>query len=140
VNQAAKQAEPDPADTTQAIRPVKAASSSGPTAPGAADATTAMKPVQAADATQAIRPVQPAAEPGEERPDAAAAAIVAKLDDEVVVVDEQPRYHLAGCRSIRGREAIPLPVKEAVEYEFTPCEVCTPVRVLSARNRAASKS
>ena len=69
-----------------------------------------------------------------------ARASVAKLDDEVVVVDEQPRYHLAGCRSIRGRETIPLPAKEAVEYEFTPCEVCTPVRVLSARNRAASKS
>jgi hypothetical protein len=99
-----------------------------------------MRPVQPSDATQAIRPVQPTSEPGEERPDAAAAAIVASLDDEVVVVDEQPRYHLAGCRSIRGRETIPLPAKEAVEYEFTPCEVCTPVRVLAARNRTASKS
>ena len=57
-----------------------------------------------------------------------------------VVIDEQPRYHLPGCRSIRGRETIPLSAKEAVEYEFTPCEVCSPVRVLSARNRAASKS
>ncbi len=26
------------------------------------------------------------------------AALVAQLEDEVVVVDEQPRYHIADCR------------------------------------------
>lgn len=84
----------------------------------------------AGDTTQAIRPVQPAPEPGQEGADSAAAAIVANLEDEVLVVDEQPRYHLLGCRSLVGRETIALQAKEAVDLGFTPCSVCTPVRVL----------
>ncbi len=91
-----------------------------------------------AEATQAIPASTP--EQGEERAEPAAAAIVASLEDEVLVVDEQPRYHLAECRSLVGRETIALPAKEAVEYEFTPCASCSPVRVLAARNRAASNS
>ncbi len=99
------------------------------------------KAVDAAAATQAITPVRgPAPDPAEEQPDRAAAAIVATLSDEVLVIDELPRFHLAGCRVLVGRETIPLPAKEAVEYEFTPCAVCTPVRVLAVRNRAASSS
>ena len=55
-------------------------------------------------------PPGPHGEPPEEPRDATLAALVAELDDEVVVVDEQPRYHLAGCRSLPGRPVIPLPV------------------------------
>ncbi|MBV9312747.1 MAG: hypothetical protein JO100_03195 [Pseudonocardia sp.] len=100
----------------------------------------AQPPPDSAEVTQTITAVRGTAEPPEERAEPAASGIVANLTDEVLVVDEQPRYHLAGCPILAGRETIPLPVKEAVEYEFTPCAVCTPVRVLTGRNRAASSS
>jgi hypothetical protein len=98
--------------------------------------------VQRADVTQAITPVKggPPVEPGEESPDSAALATVSKLSDEVLVVDEHPRFHLAGCQTIAGNDTIPLPVKEAIEYGFSPCATCSPVRVLAGRNRAASSS
>lgn len=134
-----------------------APSSTPPTTPPAtgADPTTALpvmggaqrgtaqggSSVQRADATQAINPVKgPAAEPGEETPDSAALATVSKLGDEVLVVDEHPRFHLAGCQTLAGNDTIPLPVKEALEYGFSPCATCSPVRVLAGRNRAASSS
>lgn len=95
-----------------------------------------------AEATQAITPVKggPPVEPGEEKPDAAELATVSTLGDEVLVVDEHPRFHLAGCRVLGGSETIPLPAKEAIEYGFSPCSVCSPVRVLASRNRASSSS
>lgn len=82
----------------------------------------------------------PPADPVEERSDPAEAAIVAELDDEVLVIDEHPRYHVTGCRELDGTESIPLPAKEAVEYGFTPCGMCTPVHTLATRSRAASSS
>ncbi|GEL20947.1 hypothetical protein [Pseudonocardia asaccharolytica] len=81
-------------------------------------------------------PLGPGGEPPEEPRNADAAALVAELEDEVVVVDELPRYHLAGCRSLPGKPIIPLPVREAVELGFTPCGWCTPDRVLSGRHPA----
>jgi hypothetical protein len=54
---------------------------------------------------------------------------MAKLKQEVLVVDEHPDYHLAGCTSLAGRETISLPAKHAVELEFTPCAVCAPAPV-----------
>jgi hypothetical protein len=95
-----------------------------------------------AEATQAIITVKgaPPPEPAEEKWDAAALATVSKLADEVLVVDEHPRFHLAGCRVPAASETIPLAAKEAVEYGFSPCAVCSPVRVLASRNRAASSS
>lgn len=94
----------------------------------------------AAGAAPAAPPVLPPAgpdgEPPEERTDPAAAAIVAQLDDQVVVVDEHPRYHVPGCPSLVGRQLIPLPAAEAVELGFTPCGWCTPDQVLSTRHRA----
>jgi hypothetical protein len=128
---AAKDA-PAGADTTAKPDTTKSDAGAAAQKPSAPDGSEA--------ATQAISAIRPPAEPGEERPDPAAAAIVAKLGDEVLVVDEQPRYHLAGCRTLSGQETIPLPAREAVEYEFSPCAECTPVRILAARNRASSKS
>jgi hypothetical protein len=98
--------------------------------------------VDGATATQAIPPVQggPPPEPDEEKASPAAEAIVATLSEEVAVIDEQPRYHLTSCRLLAGHDTIPLPAKEAVDYGFTPCAVCSPVRTLAARNRAASSS
>jgi hypothetical protein len=142
-------------ERTAIIPPVGAAS--GADTAGDIDrdpATTALPPVghkperpsepaepDSTAATQAIPPVQaapPPAEPDEEKPPAAQSTLVATLTDEVVVVDEHPRYHLTGCRLLTGSETIPLPVKEAVEYGFTPCAICAPVRTLAARNRTAS--
>ena len=66
-------------------------------------------------------------------------ALVAGLDVEVVVVDEQPRYHLTGCRGIVAKPIIPLPVSEAVELGFTPCGWCTPNRTLARQHPAAAR-
>jgi len=85
-----------------------------------------------------LPPPGPHGEPPEEPRDGEIAALVAELDDEVVVVDEQPRYHLAGCRSLPGRSVIPLPAKEAVELGFTPCGWCTPDRTMAGRHQPAA--
>ena len=82
-----------------------------------------------------LPPLGPDGAPPEEPRDADAAALVAGLDDEVLVVDELPRYHLAGCRSLATSSVIPLPAREAVELGFTPC-AWHPDRALSARHRA----
>ena len=75
----------------------------------------------------------------EEQPDAAVAALVAGLEDEVIVIDEQPRYHVAGCRSLVAAALIPLPAREAVELGFTPCGWCSPGRTLAGRHPATAR-
>jgi hypothetical protein len=62
--------------------------------------------------------------------------LVVDLKDEVLVLDERPRYHLAGCVHVTGRTTIPLPVDEARRDGFTPCAVCEPDRNLAERARA----
>jgi hypothetical protein len=62
--------------------------------------------------------------------------LVVDLTDEVLVVDEHPRYHLEGCRHLTGREPVPIPLDEARTDGFTPCGVCTPDRHLADRARA----
>jgi hypothetical protein len=57
---------------------------------------------------------------------------VARLDAEVVVVDGRPRYHVADCPFLAGREPEPIPVNEAVELGFSPCGICRPVDRLVA--------
>lgn len=76
--------------------------------------------------------VDPQSAGGSERADPAVAAVVAILDRQVFVVDEQPDYHLSGCPALSGRRSVGVSVREAVELDFTPCTVCTPVRVLAA--------
>jgi hypothetical protein len=78
-------------------------------------------------------------EPPEEHSDGAVAQLVAGLDDEVVVVDEQPRYHTADCRGLAAKPVIPLPVREAVELGFTPCGWCSPNRRLAGQHPAAAR-
>ncbi|MCX4471018.1 hypothetical protein C5N14_15730 [Micromonospora sp. MW-13] len=63
------------------------------------------------------------------------AALVARLDAEVQVVDGRPRYHLADCPHLFGRDAEPLPVAEAVRLGFTPCARCAPDTFLLADAR-----
>ncbi len=61
--------------------------------------------------------------------------LVVDLRDDVLVVDEHPRYHVAGCRWLTGRETFPLPLDEARTDGFTPCAWCEPDRTLAQRER-----
>jgi hypothetical protein len=82
-------------------------------------------------------PADPTAEqPGEEDVEVTDLLLVVDLDDEVVVVDEHPRYHLAGCPFLDGREGVPLPMVEARTDGFTPCATCRPVRHLADTERS----
>lgn len=72
----------------------------------------------------AAQPVSPADE-----------VLLARLPDEVFVVDGRPRYHLAGCPYLSGRATEPLPVGEATELGFTPCAGCEAAAALLADSR-----
>ena len=61
--------------------------------------------------------------------------LVLDLTDEVLVVDEHPRYHLAGCPQLTGVATIPLPMVEARTDGFSPCGTCAPDRTLAERER-----
>jgi hypothetical protein len=98
--------------------------------PDRADDTGIIEPVRPED------DVDPGGEPGEEPTDAADLLIVSELTVEVRVVDEHPRYHLANCRWLAGRGTIPLAISEARQLGFTPCARCGPDAVLAARHRA----
>ncbi|MFG1950892.1 hypothetical protein [Micromonospora sp. NPDC048830] len=78
---------------------------------------------------------EPPDEPPALRVSPADATLVARLDAEVLVVDGRPRYHLADCPHLFGRDAEPLPVSEAVALGFTPCARCAPDTVLLADPR-----
>ncbi|MEO6882017.1 MAG: hypothetical protein ABI181_13870 [Mycobacteriaceae bacterium] len=65
--------------------------------------------------------------PAEESAEAADALRLSGLAVSVLVVDEHPRFHVAGCSWLEGRTTMTLPVGEAVDLEFTPCAWCTPV-------------
>ncbi|MEU4567268.1 hypothetical protein [Micromonospora sp. NPDC023956] len=78
------------------------------------------------------RDEDPDDEPGVQEVSPADAARVARLDTEVLVVDGRPRYHVADCPHLLGREPEPLPASEAVELGFTPCADCAPDTVLLA--------
>ncbi len=77
----------------------------------------------------------PADEPPAQRVTPAEAARVAQLDDDVLVIDGRPRYHLPGCVHLLGREHESLAVSEAVELGFSPCGLCEPDSTLIARSR-----
>ena len=69
----------------------------------------------------------PADEPPVEWIRPADAVRVARINTEVLVVDERPRYHVANCPHLTGRSTEPLPAAEAVELGFSPCGLCRPV-------------
>ena len=62
--------------------------------------------------------------------------LVVELRDEVLVVDEHPRYHVAGCLHLFGRDAIPIAMDEARTDGFTPCGTCRPDATMAHRVRA----
>ncbi len=114
-----------PADATQQM--------SAPTMDDRADAGGYGSP----PGSDVFAPPPPGQEPPEESSGAETSALVATLEDEVVVVDEQPRYHVVECRGLVGQSVIPLPVREAVELGFTPCAWCQPNRRLASQHPAA---
>lgn len=93
------------------------------------------EPVEDGAADTPVSPDQDI-EPGEEDTDAADLLVVADLTDEVRVLDEHPRYHLASCSWLASRATLGLPIAEARQLGFTPCAVCTPDAVLVAKKRA----
>lgn len=85
---------------------------------------------------QAPAAEDPNVEPAEENTDATDLLVVSELADEVVVIDERPRYHLVMCAWLGDRPTLPLPVSEARELGFTPCARCSPDATLAAKHRA----
>ncbi|WP_103352438.1 hypothetical protein [Amycolatopsis sp. CA-128772] len=74
-------------------------------------------------------------EPGVEETPESDVAVLADLEDEVVVIDEHPRYHLRTCAWLGTRDLIPIGVGEARQLGFTPCATCTPDATLVATHR-----
>jgi hypothetical protein len=106
----------------------------GPVVPTPAG-TPASAPSSAAAAASA--PVHdPTGDPAEEDVEVTDLLLVVDLADEVLVVDEHPRYHLADCPWPAGRPTVPLPVGEARTDGFTPCAVCRPDSHLAGVERA----
>jgi hypothetical protein len=91
----------------------------------------------AAVARSAVSPdVGADGEPAEEDVEVTDLLLVVDLRDDVLVVDEHPRYHRAGCPHVAGRTAVPLPMVEARADGFTPCAACRPVRHAAGTERA----
>ena len=128
---------------TSPTTPADAGSPERPAQPPA-PATTEAAPVATPPAGAAAVPVAtgPAAAPEEladppvEEVEVTDLLLVVDLEDEVLVIDEHPRYHLAGCVHVAGRTTIPLPLDEARTDGFTPCALCAPDRHLADRERA----
>jgi hypothetical protein len=116
--------------------PATASTPSVDEAPSAAadDVPPAMPPAEMPPPASAPSPEN--GEPPVEEVEVTDLLLVVDLTDEVLVVDEHPRYHLAGCRWLAGRETIPLPLDEARIDGFTPCGACAPDRNLAERERA----
>jgi hypothetical protein len=100
-----------------------------------ASAPTPAEVPAAVPATGGTTPVEKG-EPPVEEVEVTDLLLVVDLKDDVFVLDEHPRYHLAECPRLVGREAIPLPLDEARTDGFTPCGVCSPDRTLAERERA----
>ncbi|WP_369131247.1 hypothetical protein [Modestobacter roseus] len=62
--------------------------------------------------------------------------LIMDLTDEVLVIDEHPRYHVAGCPRLAGVPTIPIPMLQARTDGFTPCGWCSPDRTMAQRERA----
>jgi hypothetical protein len=112
----------------------------GPATPEAAAPGDPGPPAEPAPVEGSLPPPEEQPDPGVEEVEVTDLLVVVDLTDEVLVVDEHPRYHLAGCTWLAGRETIPIPLDEARSDGFTPCAVCSPDRNLAERARAARHS
>ncbi|MDG4799629.1 hypothetical protein [Micromonospora sp. WMMD980] len=99
------------------------------------------EPYDAAAAAYSPAPTSPApdgpfeGDPPAEFLSAGQVARLARLPDEVRVVDGHPRFHLDDCPHLEGRVDEPLPVAEAIGLGFTPCAHCAAATTLLADAR-----
>ena len=105
-------------------------------APAPAAPPPAAHTAPAAPGAHASVPAGPAGEPPVEEVEVIDLLLVLDLTDEVFVIDEHPRYHLAGCPHLAGRDTFPMPMVEARTDGFTPCGTCAPDRHLAQRERS----
>lgn len=135
---------PDPAATDE-DRPEAASTDtdSAPGQPAPGEPAPVEVPEPAAVRQRATTGRHDGDDPAEEVAEVTDLLMVVDMVDQVLVVDEHPRYHLATCAWLRGRATIPLPVTEARSDGFTPCAVCAPDSHLAdlarARKAAAKK-
>jgi hypothetical protein len=90
-------------------------------------------PIPSAPETHTGGGAEPPDEPPMQTLTGSAAARMARLSAEVAVIDGRPRYHVAGCLHLLGRNVERLPLTEAVELGFTPCSQCEPATELLDR-------
>lgn len=124
-----------PAAPPAPITPTPPVALRPPSAPAESDAGTD-RPAggEPAPAGMADRP-DPPGEPAVEDTTATDALRVLDLSDEVQVIDERPRYHLAACTHVFGRTTIALPISAARAAGFTPCSLCRPDATIAAAAR-----
>lgn len=106
--------------------------------PGAGDAQDGPRPVEAvADpGTVDADPAEDEVVPAEEQPEPVGSVPPGVPTQSVLVVDENPEFHVVGCGALDGRATIALPLDEAVDLGFTPCARCTPVARLTGSSLA----
>jgi hypothetical protein len=63
---------------------------------------------------------------------AARTSDAAPASGSVLVVEGRPRYHVAGCRYLTGKDVDEVPVGKARSDGFTACGVCKPDEALAA--------
>lgn len=80
-------------------------------------------------------PVTRPGEPPAEEVEFTDLLMIMDLAEEVLVIDERPRYHVERCPYLAGETFIPISLAQARQDGFTPCGVCTPGRVLAERER-----
>lgn len=107
-----------------------------PAAPPGKEPARAERATGAAPAERSGGAPQDSPDPDVEDVEVTDLLLVVDLKDEVFVLDERPRYHLAGCVHLQGRTPIPLPHDEARTDGFTPCAVCEPDHTLADQVRA----
>ncbi|WP_456599789.1 hypothetical protein [Blastococcus sp. SYSU DS0616] len=125
---------PDLSTGATAVPPADPSAVAEPVAGGEQPAGGSERPPSGAGRARGAAPE--AGEPPVEEVEVTDLLIVVDLTDDVLVVDEHPRYHVPGCLHLQGHEPIPLPLDEARTDGFTPCGACRPDRTLADRARA----
>lgn len=136
----------EPGDTSEAARILDSEKSAETQVMGKTSSVQQATTAQQAILTQQIGTSELVEESAEEEfddpPDEPAAELllsseerrVAQLNDDVMVVDGRPRYHVSGCTHLADKASQPLPASEAVELGFTPCSACSAATTLLTRD------
>ena len=136
---AAGKAEPAAASTVSTDSPPGTTPTSAAPAEGAGHVEPAVSSADGATAAPVAEPPPPVKDlpdPPVEEVEVTDLLMVVDLKDEVLVIDERPRYHLPGCKHLVGHTGIPLPLDEARTDGFTPCGTCRPDATLADRVRS----